>query len=116
MELKLAVNVKHLWALGLSVDKHVLKLEGRTIFHELNLCKYPSPLVGVYGPDNIEKGVYPLDFGDRRKQGFMERHTFSRRKLGTKINKKGANPGMMKDIQEYHLECCVLQLSPTPIS
>ena len=29
----------------------------------------------------------------------MERHTFSRRKFGTKINKKEATPGMMKDIQ-----------------
>ena len=28
MEIKLAVNVKHLQALGLSVEKHVLKLEG----------------------------------------------------------------------------------------
>ena len=28
MELKLAVNVKNIWAQGLSVDKHVLKLEG----------------------------------------------------------------------------------------
>ena len=46
----------------------------------------------------------------------MERHTFSRRKLEKKMNKKGATPGMMKDIQEYHLECRVLELSPTPIS
>ena len=52
MELKLAVKVKHLRALGLSVDKHVLKLEGRTIFHELKPRKYPSPLVGEYDPDN----------------------------------------------------------------
>ena len=42
MVLKLAVNVKHLWEIGLSVDKHVLKLEGRKIFHELNPRKYPS--------------------------------------------------------------------------
>ena len=41
IEIKLAVNVKHLWALGLSVDKHVIKLEGLTIFHKLNPCKYP---------------------------------------------------------------------------
>ena len=46
----------------------------------------------------------------------MERHTFSRRKLGTKMNNKGATPGMMKDIQEYHLDCRVLQLSLTSIS
>ena len=46
MELKLAINVKHLQALGLSVDKHVLKIEGRTIFHELNPRKYMYPLVG----------------------------------------------------------------------
>ena len=38
MELKLAVNGKHLRSLGLSVEKHVLKLEGQTIFHEINLC------------------------------------------------------------------------------
>ena len=115
MGLKLAVNVKHIRALGLSVDKHVLKLEGRKIFHKLNPRKYPSPLVGGYEPDNTEKGVYPLEFSNQRKQGFMERHTFGRRKLGAKTNKKGATPGMMRDIQEYHLECRVLQLSPTPI-
>ena len=45
----------------------------------------------------------------------MERQTVSCRKLGTKMNKKGATPGMMKDIQEYHLECRVMQLTPTPI-
>ena len=36
MEIKLAVNIKHLREIGLSVDKHVLELEGRTIFHKLN--------------------------------------------------------------------------------
>ena len=46
----------------------------------------------------------------------MECHTFSRHKLGKKMNTKGATPGMMKGVQEYHLECRVLQLSPTPIS
>ena len=72
--------------------------------------------MGEYEPDNTEKGVYPLEFRDQRKQGFMEHHTFSRRKLGKQINKKGATPGMMKDIQEYHFDCRVLQLSPTSIS
>ena len=46
MELKLAVKVKRLWALGLSVDKHVLNLDILTIFHKLNPHNYPSPLVG----------------------------------------------------------------------
>ena len=46
----------------------------------------------------------------------MERNKFSRRNLGTNMNKKGATPVIMKDIQEYHLECRVLKLSPTPIS
>ena len=46
----------------------------------------------------------------------MERHTFSRRKIVAKMNKKGEIPGMMKEIQENHLECRVLQLPPTPIS
>ena len=32
------------------------------------------------------------------------------------MNKKGATRVMMKVIQEYQLECHVLQLSPTPIS
>ena len=64
MELKLAVNAKHIQALGLYVDKHVLKLEGPTIFHELNPHKYPSSMVGEYDPDNTEKGVYPLEFSD----------------------------------------------------
>ena len=41
MEIKIAVKVKHLRALGLSVNKHVLKLEVQTIFHKLNPCKYP---------------------------------------------------------------------------
>ena len=88
MELKLAVNAKHIQALGLYVDKHVLKLEGPTIFHELNPHKYPSSMVGEYDPDNTEKGVYPLEFSDRWKQGFMEHHTFSRLKIGTNIYKK----------------------------
>ena len=116
MELKLPVKVKHRRLIGLSFDKHVLKLEGQKIFHNLNPRKYPSPLVGEYDPDNTEKGVYPLDFSDQLKQGFMERHKFSRCKLVTNMNKKVATPVMMKDIQEYHLECRVLQLSPTPIS
>ena len=34
----------------------------------------------------------------------MERHNFSRHNLGTKMNKKGETPGMMKEIQEYHVE------------
>ena len=65
MELKLAVKVKHLRELGLSVDKHVLNIEGQTIFHEMNPRNYPSPLVGEYDPDNTEKGVYPLEFSNR---------------------------------------------------
>ena len=52
MELKLAVNVEYLMEIGLYVDKHVIKLEVRTIFHDLNPHKYPSPLVGEYDPDN----------------------------------------------------------------
>ena len=64
MELKLAVNVKHLRSLGLSVDKHVLKLEGRKILHILNPRKYLSPMVGEYDPDNTEKCEYPLEFSD----------------------------------------------------
>ena len=72
--------------------------------------------MGEYDPDNTEKGVYPIEFSNQWKQVFMEHHTFSGRKLGTKTNKKGATPGMMNYIQEYHLECHVLQLSPTPIS
>ena len=48
MELKLAVTVKHLRALGLFVDKYVLKLEDETIFHELNLLQVPVPTgVGI---------------------------------------------------------------------
>ena len=88
MELKLPVKVKHRRLIGLSFDKHVLKLEGQKIFHNLNPRKYPSPLVGEYDPDNTEKGVYPLEFSDRWKQGFMEHHTFSRLKIGTNIYKK----------------------------
>ena len=71
--------------------------------------------MGGYDPDNTEKGVYPIEFSNQWKQVFMEHHTFSGRKLGTKTNKKGATPGMMNYIQEYHLEFRVLQLSPTPI-
>ena len=55
MELKLAANVKHLRVLSLSVDKHMIKLEGRKIFHELNSRNYLSALVGGYDPDNTER-------------------------------------------------------------
>ena len=114
MELKLAANVKCLRSLGLPADAHTLKCEAQTIFHELYPRKYPLPDLDSYDHEDTDKGAYPLDFSDRWKTAFVKRNDFSRRKLGSKINKKDKTPGMMIGVQKHHIDCRIFQLSPTP--
>ena len=114
MELKLVAHIKNYRALGLPVDVHVLKCEARSIFHELHPSKYPKVDLDNYDPADVAKGAYPLEFSNRWKINFMERNNLSHRKIGSKINKKGRTPEMMIEVEKYHLDCRIFQLSPSP--
>ena len=65
----------------------------------------------MYDPNDTEKGVYPLELSNRWRKNFMERHKFICCKLMIQMNNKGVTPDTMTDIQEYHMDYRILQLS-----
>ena len=111
MEERLAAHIRYVRALGLPIESWMLEMEGKVIFHELFPNKCPKPNVLVNGNEVDDSSSYPIQFSNRWKEAFYQRHHFSLRKIGTKMNKKGVTPGMIDDIREYHINTRALQLS-----
>ena len=108
MEYPLAAHVRQLRDNGIPVETWMLEFEAKMIFHKLKPHKYPCPDIDS---DEDDAGLYPILFSPTWMRNFCKRHGFSFRTAGTNMNKKGATPKMMNDIQEFHTDCRAFQLS-----
>ena len=87
------------------VETRMIHLEAKHIFREKNHEKLH---IAVHGDDDIE---WSLKLSNKWLESFLDRHNFSYRKLGTKLNKKAVTESSLDVIQDYHISLWVLQLS-----
>jgi hypothetical protein len=109
MENKLAVFIRNFRLLGPPVEFWMVIHEGKHLLRQESPDKYPSEeYIELYGDDDLD---YPLKFSWQWCRNFFNRHNFSFRKLGTKMNKAVVTPSMIESIADYHISQRVFQLS-----
>ena len=81
----------------------MVKHEAKIKLHELYPDQFPHPEYG--------DGDYPFKASDNWMLSFFERHGFSVRTIGKRMNKKGSTPEHIEKTREFHLDTRVFQVS-----
>jgi len=110
MEEQLAYEVKILRMSGIPVEAWNFLYMAKKSFHVCYPNEYDMPDLALYHKDAPDK--YPIAFSDTWKRGFMKRHGFSFRKIGSRMNKKAVTPEMMQTVKDHarrmYMQClCV---------
>ena len=87
----------------------MIREEAKRIFRQQNRENYPTEEhINIHGDEDLE---YPMKLSDKWMGSFLHRHNFSYRKLSTRMNKKAVSESMLAEIEKYHLNMRMKQLS-----
>ena len=106
MEYALAARIRQMRDLGVVVETWMVDLEAKSILHGLYPNEFPAPYFEVAEDDEIG-----FKCSNTWRQNFFNRHGFTQRKIGKKINRKGTLPERLEKAHEFHVRMRTRQLS-----